>query len=241
MHRNSIPASLSLSFRGNSCRSGGFCEGLLKGIVETLGWRRRSSFNLRGRVGGQFRLDGGDFFPDGLQGAASVRGSRGGFLRGVLLLAPALVRLHEGLSALGFDELHAELGRHHGGHLLVGFPDAVGEGGDAALLEVLVHEGVHDGIVEAVEEADGLDDGDDRVDGHAVVLILQIIWKRRDTHHEGASQSSSEGSWRLLTVLEQHVDRVERGPADGEQQNDGDHHFDGSFLFPFDDKRAKPV
>ncbi len=35
-----------------------------------------------------------------------------------------------------------------------------------------------------------------------------------------------------LTVLKQHVDCVERCPANGEQQNDGDHHFNGSFLFP---------
>ncbi len=35
-----------------------------------------------------------------------------------------------------------------------------------------------------------------------------------------------------LTVLKQHVDCVEWRPANGEQQNDGDHHFNGSFLFP---------
>lgn len=138
------------------------------------------SFDLRGGVDGQFRLDGGDFLSDGSQQAASVRGAGWAFLRRALILPLSLVRLHEGLSALGFDELHADFGRHRGGHLLVGFPDAVGEGGDAALLEVLVHEGVHDGVVEAVEEADGLDDGDDGVDRDAVVFVLQIIWNRRE-------------------------------------------------------------
>lgn len=34
----------------------------------------------------------------------------------------------------------------------------------------------------------------------------------------------------VLTVIEEHVDRVERSPADGEQHDDGDHHFDGSLL-----------
>lgn len=46
----------------------------------------------------------------------------------------------------------------------------------------------------------------------------------------------SGGFCRLLTVLKQHVDRVERCPADGEQQNNGDHHFNGSFLFPVSNK-----
>lgn len=137
------------------------------------------SFDLRGGVGGQFRLDGGDLLSDGSQQAASVRGAGWVFLGGALVLALAFVRLHEGLSALGFDELHADFRRRCGGHLLVGLADPVGEGGDAALLEVLVHEGVHDGVVEAVEEADGLDDGDDGVDRDAVVFVLQIIWKRR--------------------------------------------------------------
>lgn len=36
----------------------------------------------------------------------------------------------------------------------------------------------------------------------------------------------------ILTVLKQHVDCVKRCPANGEQQNDGDHHFNSSFLFP---------
>lgn len=36
----------------------------------------------------------------------------------------------------------------------------------------------------------------------------------------------------VLTVIEEHVDRVERSPADGEQHDDGDHHFDGSLLLP---------
>lgn len=36
----------------------------------------------------------------------------------------------------------------------------------------------------------------------------------------------------VLTVIEEHVDRVERCPADGEQHDDGDHHFDGSLLLP---------
>ena len=77
--------------------------------------------------------------------------------------------------------MHAEFGPRSGNHLLVGFADALGQRGDAALLEVLVHEGVDDGIVEAVEEADGLDHGDDHVDRDAIVFILQIIWKRRET------------------------------------------------------------
>lgn len=154
------------------------------------------SFDLRGGVGRQFRLDGGDFLADGSQQAASVRGVGWVFLRGARILALAFVRLHEGLSALGFDELHADLRRHCGGRLLVGFPDAVGEGGDAALLEVLVHEGVHDGVVEAVEEADGLDDGDDGVDRDAVVFVLQIIWNRREhstpfEEHLGLSSNPS--------------------------------------------------
>lgn len=140
-----------------------------------------SSFRLGGSVGRQFRLDGGDFRPHGFRGAVSVGGPRRVFLRRALLQPSGFVRLHDGFSPLGFDELHAEFGRHPGGHLLVGFSDALGEGGDAALLEVLVHEGVHDGIVEAVEKADGLDHGDDHVDRDAVVFILQIIWKRRGT------------------------------------------------------------
>lgn len=50
----------------------------------------------------------------------------------------------------------------------------------------------------------------------------------------------SGGSCRLLTVLKQHVDRVERCPTDGEQQNNGDHHLNGSFLFPVGNKRTRP-
>lgn len=78
---------------------------------------------------------------------------------------------------MGFDVLHTEFGRHHGTSLLVGFSDALRERGHAALLEILVHEGVHDGVVEAVEEADGLDDSDDHVDRDAVVLVLQVIFR----------------------------------------------------------------
>lgn len=199
-----------------------------------------SSFDLGGGVGRQFRLDGGDFLPNGLGGAVSVGRARRASLRRVLLQVPGLVRLHEGLPALGFDKVHAEFGRRHGGHLLVGLSDALGEGGDAALLEILVHEGVHDWIVEAVEEADGLDHGDDHVDGDAVVFVLQIIWRRREAtvrNTEALNRLLTGGSCRLLTVLKQHVDGVERCPADGEQQNDGDHHLNGSLLFPVGKKK----
>lgn len=65
--------------------------------------------------------------------------------------------------------------------MLVGFAEAVGEGGDAALFELLVHEGVDDGVVEAVEEADGLNDGDDHVERDLAVLVLQVVWKKRET------------------------------------------------------------
>lgn len=54
----------------------------------------------------------------------------------------------------------------------------MGEGGDAALLEVLVHEGVHDGIVEAVEKPNGLNNGDDHVQCDSVIFLLKVIWKR---------------------------------------------------------------
>lgn len=40
----------------------------------------------------------------------------------------------------------------------------------------------------------------------------------------------------ILTVLKQHVDCVKRCPANGEQHNDGDHHFNGSFLFSVEKK-----
>lgn len=84
---------------------------------------------------------------------------------------------------MGFDELHAKFGPHHGVALLVGLSDAVGEGGDAALLEVLVHEGIHDGIVEAVEEPDGLYNGDNHVQCDSVVFLLQVIWTRDRGHN----------------------------------------------------------
>ena len=77
---------------------------------------------------------------------------------------------------MGFDELHGQFGRRHSTALLAGFSDAVGEGGDAALLEILIHEGIHDGIVEAVEEANGLNNGDDHVNRDSVVFLFQVIW-----------------------------------------------------------------
>lgn len=40
----------------------------------------------------------------------------------------------------------------------------------------------------------------------------------------------------ILTVLKQHVDCVKRCPANGEEQNNGDHHFNCSFLFPVEGK-----
>lgn len=89
------------------------------------------------------------------------------------------VRHNEGFSALGFDELYAQFGRHHSRTLRFGFPEAVGEGGDAALLKVLVHEGVHDGVVEAVEEPDGLNDSDDHVQRDSVVFLLQVVWRKK--------------------------------------------------------------
>lgn len=45
----------------------------------------------------------------------------------------------------------------------------------------------------------------------------------------------------LLTVLEQHVDGVERRPADGEQQHDGDHHLHRTFLLPVSKKDKTDV
>jgi len=80
---------------------------------------------------------------------------------------------------LRFDELHARFGPRRGDALRVRLLNAVGEGGHAALLEVLVHEGVHDGIVEAVEEPDGLNNGDDHVEGDSVILVFQITWTHR--------------------------------------------------------------
>lgn len=56
------------------------------------------------------------------------------------------------------------------------FTEAVGEGRDAALLEVFIHEGINNWIVEAVEEPNGLNYSDDHVQGDSIVLLLQIIW-----------------------------------------------------------------
>lgn len=73
---------------------------------------------------------------------------------------------------MGFDELHGQFGRHHDVTLRIRFSDAVGEGRDAAFLEVLVHESVHDGIVEAVEEPNGLNNGDDHVKFDSIIFLL---------------------------------------------------------------------
>lgn len=35
---------------------------------------------------------------------------------------------------------------------------------------------------------------------------------------------------KTLTVLEEHVDHMKRSPADGEQKDNSDHHFHGTFL-----------
>lgn len=43
----------------------------------------------------------------------------------------------------------------------------------------------------------------------------------------------------ILTILKQHMDCVEWRPANGEQQNDGDHHFNSSFLFPVGGKNKE--
>lgn len=75
-----------------------------------------------------------------------------------------------------FNELHTQSGHCTGTALLVGFSDAVGQGGDAALFEVLIHEGIHDRIVEAVEEPNGLNNGDEHGKCHPVVFLLQVIW-----------------------------------------------------------------
>lgn len=91
------------------------------------------------------------------------------------MLGAVALRFHEGLSALGLDELYSQIGRHHGPRLLGGLSHAVRQRRDAALLKVLVHEGVDDGVVEAVEEADGLDDGDDHVERHSVVFLFQVV------------------------------------------------------------------
>lgn len=83
---------------------------------------------------------------------------------------------------MGFDELHAQSGPHRSATLLVRFADAMGEGGHAALFEILIHEGIHDRIVEAVEEPDGLNNGDYHVKCDSVIFLLQVIWKI--THRE---------------------------------------------------------
>lgn len=93
------------------------------------------------------------------------------------LQAIAFVWLQEGFSTLGFDELHTQSRRRHSATLLGRLSNAVGEGGEATLLEVLVHEGVDDGIVEAVEEPDGLNSGDDHVECDSVIFVLQVIWR----------------------------------------------------------------
>ncbi len=104
-----------------------------------------------------------------------MRGTRCAFVCCVLLQPHVFIRTQESFSALGFDELHVQFGRHRNGALLVGFSDAVGEGGDAALLEVLVHEGVHNGVVETIEEPDGLNNGNDHVECDSIVFFLQVI------------------------------------------------------------------
>lgn len=91
----------------------------------------------------------------------------------------AFIGLHKGFSPLGFNEVQAQFGRHHSSALLVRFPDALGEGGDAALLEILVHEGIYNGIIKAVEEPDGLNDGDDHVNRDSVIFVLEVIWRKR--------------------------------------------------------------
>lgn len=84
----------------------------------------------------------------------------------------AFIGLNKGFSPLGFDEVQAQFGRHHSSALLVRFPDALGEGGDAALLEILIHEGIHNGIIKAVEEPNGLNDGDDHINCDSVIFVL---------------------------------------------------------------------
>lgn len=133
---------------------------------------------------------------------------QGVFVSGVWFGAGRVARLDESFSSLGLDEVDAESWDRRGAVLLVGFADAVGQSGNAGLLEVLVHEGVDNGVVKAVEEADGLDDGDDHVHRDAVVFVLQIV------------------------VLKKHVDGVERRPANREQQDNGDHHLHCPFLLP---------
>lgn len=149
-----------------------------------------SSFDVRGAAAGQLSLDGADLLALGLQRAALLLRRAGRALVGRAgpppLRAVALVGQDEGLPALRSDELNAQLGRRPTRtprthrrrprqNLRLRLAHAVGEGGDAALLEVLVHEGVDDGVVEAVEEADGLDDGDDHVQRDVVVLLLQVV------------------------------------------------------------------
>lgn len=149
------------------------------------------SFDLRGAVRRQLCLDGGDFFPHYFQGALSMCRARRAFLCWALLRAVAFVWLKEGFPALGFDVLHAQFGRHHSATWLVGFPDTLGEGGDATLLEVLVHEGVHDGVVEAVEEPDGLNYGNDHVERDAVIFVLQVIWRTETIIMKGLNHTET--------------------------------------------------
>lgn len=150
-------------------------ERLGSGAQATPAWAL--SLDLRGAFRREFSLNG-DFFTY-FQRALSMWRTCRAFLCWVPLWTVACARLDEGFSTLRSDELHAQFGRRHDSSPLVRFLYAVGEGGDAALLEVLVHEGVHDGIVEAVEEPDGLNNGDDHVDCDSVVFLLQIIWKKK--------------------------------------------------------------
>lgn len=146
---------------------------------------------MRRAAAGQFSLDGADLLALGLHGVALLVQGTDQVLVGRAWAPPiramALMGQDEGLPALRSDELNVQLGRrpprttchpHHGPRLSLRLrlAHAVGEGGDAALLEVLVHEGVDDGVVEAVEEADGLDDGDDHVQRDVVVLLLNVVW-----------------------------------------------------------------
>ena len=75
----------------------------------------------------------------------------------------------------GLAEMHAVVGPVAGAALVVGLAEARGECGDAALLEVLVHEGVDDRVVEGVEEANGLHHRNDHVNGDLIVVFLQVI------------------------------------------------------------------
>lgn len=113
-------------------------------------------------------------------GALCLGQPQGVFVSGVWFGAGRVARLDESFSSLGLDEVDAESWDRRGAVLLVGFADAVGQSGNAGLLEVLVHEGVDNGVVKAVEEADGLDDGDDHVHRDAVVFVLQIVCNKRN-------------------------------------------------------------